>query len=297
MMEKITFRQENIDNTELVERLKKEPLITQLFHKYNIPYVQLERTPLRFLNWLETVQKCEKCTGLSHCTQPSCGQYKDLVYNGFLQPVLRDCRYQRDLNDKTGHMANYVVNDLPEHLQTVSFSTINIDQENDDYVRVVSKLMKSLEDRGVYLYGDVGVGKTYLAACAANRLAKENRKVAFVHVPSFTARIKNGVRTGEHVNEITDIRLADFVVMDDIGAESCSAWVRDEVLMPILNWRMEHHKLTWFTSNEDQKSLHDHFALSSGNREEEMKAVRLMERISTLAEYVYLSGKNRRKKA
>ena len=99
------------------------------------------------------------------------------------------------------------------------------------------------------------------------------------------------------MNEITDIRLADFVVMDDIGAESCSAWVRDEVLMPILNWRMEHHKLTWFTSNEDQKSLHDHFALSSGNREEEMKAVRLMERISTLAEYVYLSGKNRRKKA
>ena len=40
----------------------------------------------------------------------------------------------------------------------------------------------------------------------------------------------------------------EILFIDDIGAENCSAWSRDEVLGPILQYRMQSHLPTFFTS-------------------------------------------------
>ena len=71
--------------------------------------------------------------------------------------------------------------------------------------------------------------------------------------------------------------------------------MRDELIFPVLNQRMEEKKKTWFTSNEDFISLHDHYRFSAKLGEEEMKAVRIMERIQNLAQMLELKGENRRK--
>jgi len=83
-------------------------------------------------------------------------------------------------------------------------------------------------------------------------------------------------------------------MLDDIGAEAVSSWTRDEVLGPILQFRMLESLPTFFTSNFDLKGLEHHLTYSQRGEEEKMKARRIMERIRALSEPVLVDGPNRR---
>ena len=82
-------------------------------------------------------------------------------------------------------------------------------------------------------------------------------------------------------------------MIDDIGAESNSPWVRDEVLGVILEYRMKESLVTFFTSNFSIAELEIHLS-SSRDSEEPLKAKRLMQRVRYLAEEYPLKGRNRR---
>jgi primosomal protein DnaI len=80
----------------------------------------------------------------------------------------------------------------------------------------------------------MGVGKTYLAACAANERARKGDKTAFIHYPTFTMRMAAQINDGEYRTELKRLMYADFLVIDDIGAENCTEWNRDQLLLPLL---------------------------------------------------------------
>ena len=79
-----------------------------------------------------------------------------------------------------------------------------------------------------------------------------------------------------------------------IGAESATAWSRDEILCPILQYRMDEKLPTFFTSNLDLISLENHYAITSKG-DEIIKAGRIISRINQLSEYKEMISKNLRK--
>ena len=152
----------------------------------------------------------------------------------------------------------------------------------------------SHHSEGLYLYGTLGSGKTYLAACACNEHASRGEKVAFIHYPAFTQRMASLLRTDEYRTELKRLMYADFIVIDDIGAESCTEFNRDTILMTLLNHRYEEGLATWFTSNCDLASLQQHFTFASKNREDVLKAERIIERIRHMCKVAALTGRDRR---
>ena len=89
------------------------------------------------------------------------------------------------------------------------------------------------------------------------------------------------------------MQYAEFAVIDDIGAENVTEWNRDSVLLPILNARYEANLPTWFTSNCDIASLRVHYSFSRG-KQEELKAARIIERITSMCTVAVLTGEDRR---
>ena len=83
------------------------------------------------------------------------------------------------------------------------------------------------------------------------------------------------------------------MLLDDIGAENCSAWARDEVLGPILQYRMESHLPTFFTSNLTIEELETSLA-ATATGVDKVKARRIIERIKQLTTDLELISKNRR---
>ncbi|MDF7626386.1 primosomal protein DnaI [Lactobacillaceae bacterium L1_55_11] len=186
-------------------------------------------------------------------------------------------------------------------LQEIAAST-GTDQNRADalteVVRVLSDLSAGGNDNfvpGIYLSGDFGVGKTYLMGALANALAANDIGVLFIHFPSFINQLKASFnRPQAAVNDLVEqAKKVPVLIIDDIGADTLTAWSRDDVLAIILEYRMQNELTTCFTSNFDWQSLEQYLAQTRDGKEPG-KAARLMQRIQFLSRPVNMAGPNRR---
>ena len=187
---------------------------------------------------------------------------------------------------------------FPSSMKNVSF----LDVYRDDVQRltVLKRMIEFVNDypnnlKGLYLYGDFGVGKSFMVAALAHDLS-EKRGVSstLLHYPSFVIDVKNAIGDGNVKTLVDEIKLSEVLILDDIGAEQSTAWVRDEILQVILQYRMQENLPTFFTSNFNFEELEQHFAKGKHGNDETWEARRVMERIRYLAEETRLEGVNRR---
>lgn len=177
----------------------------------------------------------------------------------------------------------------------------DIDGDDPSRLKVLQLVTGFLHDysetgkgKGIYVYGKFGVGKTFMLAAIANELAAKDHPSILVYVPEFVRELKNAIHDQSLEEKLEMVKSTPILMLDDIGAESMSSWVRDEVLGAILQHRMSHKLPTFFSSNFDPDELKHHFTYSQRGEKEEVKAARLMERVLYLATPVRLDGKNRR---
>lgn len=132
-----------------------------------------------------------------------------------------------------------------------------------------------------------------MAALAHDLSEKRQASTTLLHFPSFVIDVKNAISSGLVKEMVDQVKKAEILILDDIGAEQMSAWVRDEVLQVILQHRMQENLPTFFTSNFNLEELEGHFS-ASRNGDETWQAKRLMERVKFLAKEIHLEGVNRR---
>lgn len=186
---------------------------------------------------------------------------------------------------------------MPASLKNVTVADIDKNDENRvEVMLAITDFVKRFEEKpkGLYIYGNFGIGKSYLMAYLANLLSKTYlQSTTMLHYPTFVVDIKNAIKDGSVKERIDEIKLAQVLVLDDIGAEQHSPWVRDDVLQVILQYRMQENLATFFTSNFSFDDLERHFA-SGKSGDETWQAKRVMERIRYLARDLHLKGNNRR---
>ncbi len=187
---------------------------------------------------------------------------------------------------------------FPSSLKNVSF--LDVYRDDVQRITVLKRMIEFVNDypnnlKGLYLYGDFGVGKSFMVAALAHDLS-EKRGVSstLLHYPSFVIDAKNAISDGNVKNLVDEIKLSEVLILDDIGAEQSTAWVRDEILQVILQYRMQENLPTFFTSNFNFEDLEKHFAKGKQGNDETWEARRVMERIRYLAEETRLEGVNRR---
>ena len=103
--------------------------------------------------------------------------------------------------------------------------------------------------------------------------------------------LKGGFKDGSFEKKLQRVREANILMLDDIGAEEVTPWVRDEVIGPLLHYRMVHELPTFFSSNFNYSELEHHLSITRDGTEK-TKAARIIERIKTLSTPYYLTGKN-----
>lgn len=218
--------------------------------------------------------------------------YIDVVYQATAEFLKREEQRQVVKRIQTLEMPKGIttLRLTPEHLSAAKGRL-----EAVKYVYDFSKAYQEnahLEHKGAYIYGTYGVGKTHLLGCLAGELAQHGYTSYLVHFPSLVVELKEAIAKNK-VNEKLDIvKKAPLLMIDDIGGEALTPWVRDDVLMVILDYRMRQQLPTFFTSNLDFEALAEH--LKGTTIEDERKSKRLMERIKVLATPIEVRGANRR---
>ena len=232
-----------------------------------------------------------KAPGLEPCLE---------VHNGFI--LVNYKRTEEAIREERERKRKRLIHsiNMPKNIAEARFSDTALTPERQDVIGELLKFINSYKpnsteyQKGLYLAGPFGVGKTYMMGALANELSENGIETTLVNVPTYSAEIKQAIATNTVEAKLVSIKNTPILVLDDIGAEMNSAWFRDEVLMVILQHRMLQELPTFFTSNFTIDQLEAHFAHSNKGDQELLKAKRLIERIRFLAKEYFVDGQNHR---
>lgn len=255
----------------------KELMRTATTHLQNLPtsHQSLVTSEKKFL--------CSSCPSERPPVNPS------MAYEYRLCGECGHVKYLADRADYEKSITELVYNHMqkcgfPPKLLNCSF---DLDQRFRDHVA---------ERKSLFVHGNTGTGKTTLvflifreilgniarAGIQAAQLPKLP-SIVFSNVPSLMLRLQSQFRQeGADPNEsIINIAESKILVLDDLGAEKMSDWVR-QTLYVIINEREMNMLPTYITSNKTLDQLN-----------EEIDS-RVASRIAGMCEIVKLSGGDRR---
>ncbi|OOR80602.1 primosomal protein DnaI [Streptococcus mitis] len=280
---------------DLVQKIMKDPDVAVFIQQESLTPEELNRSISKFNQYIT-----ERDKFLRGDTDYIAKGYKPiLVMNHGYADVSYEETPELIAAEKEAAIKNRLkLINLPASLRKASLAQVDLDDL--ERLPVFEKLLAFVEQypairKGLYLYGDFGVGKSFMVAALAHDLS-EKRGVSstLLHYPSFVIDAKNAISDGNVKTLVDEIKLSEVLILDDIGAEQSTAWVRDEILQVILQYRMQENLPTFFTSNFDFEELEQHFAKGKHGNDETWEARRVMERIRYLAEETRLEGVNRR---
>lgn len=277
--------------------IKNDSYLNEFLNKNNLSDAYVEEHVNKILRVLKSRKLCEGCNGLECCRQDSKGERLDISYDGVLIDEIEYCDYALKKLKKDNLAKAYSYCDIPNTLLNIDLSKINYTKDQEQLYLKLAALLHKKTDKGLYIAGDLGVGKTYLCVALANSLVKNGSRVAFVKTSNFFNEMKSYIGTRSEMIDININKLqkADYLFFDDIGSESVSEFIRDDILFRILDHRLENKLITIFTSNLNKDELEKHYRYDRNDKSNAMNAKRLMERIDILTETIVLTGKDLRR--
>lgn len=181
----------------------------------------------------------------------------------------------------TGYRYNMAL--IPQQRDLEAFEALNDFKEN---------IVKNVEaGASLYIWGkNTGCGKTSWACKIMNHYF---RKIAFssgleneglyIYLPTFLNDLRNSFddKTPEFIKELEMVNNCNILIIDDIGSEKLTEWVRERIVS-IIHTRVSNGLSTIYTSN-----------LSPEELKEEM-GDRIASRILGGAKIVEITGSDRR---
>jgi len=146
---------------------------------------------------------------------------------------------------------------VPRKYRGVSFErppVSDIARVAPEQVRVVRRYVQRIDEqldagRGLWLWGDVGTGKTTLAMLASQAALEAGRSVVIHSLPRLLNLIRNAIESeAGMVGFLERLTAVDLLHIDDLGAENTTDWVLEQ-LYSIINTRYEDERAMIVTTN------------------------------------------------
>lgn len=148
------------------------------------------------------------------------------------------------------------------------------------YVEHWKELKKA--GHGLILWGGVGSGKSYMAACIANALLEQEVRVLMTN---FAAIINGMFSATDKIDYVNAICSYDLLIIDDLGVESHSEY-RMEGLFNVIDRRVRSGKPMIITTNLTIKEM---------DETQNLNEARIYDRIRAVCQPVQVKGESQRK--
>lgn len=213
----------------------------------------------------------------------------------YLEPVYEcsDCKDTGYINGKKCHCFKreisrllYNRSNLSQVLSLENFNTFSLDYYSSNFIdpksgRSAKEVMQEAyvacrefvrtfqtEYRNLFLYGDVGVGKTFLSNCIAGELIEAGYSVLYFSAPALFNALahhtfdKNDTDAHTMYEFIFD---CDLLIIDDLGTEYTNSFISSQ-FFSCINERLLSRKSTVISTNLSLDSLADLYTERSFSR-------------------------------
>ena len=139
------------------------------------------------------------------------------------------------------------------------------------------------ENIGLLLYGDVGTGKSYGAACVANRLIEQSIPACMINL-STVLNSMGGFQSEEKNTYIADLMRYPLLILDDFGMERQTEYAMEQVFN-IIDARYRSGKPLIITTN---------LSLTELNAPKSLEHKRIYDRIKEMCQPLNFGSNGRR---
>lgn len=237
--------------------------------------------------------------GILHCGM--CGEPKEQTVSllGSEHKMARECRCEREeresaeererLAKRAEKAEQYRAECFPfASMHAMTFE--NDDRDNakisDRCERYAANFAKAKEQRaGLLFYGDVGGGKTYHAACIANRVIDMGYSAVFTTIRDVSSELSAARFTGER-GVLDRLCRHDLIVIDDLGTERSTDTAKEQA-NAIIDAIYLSDAVAIFTTNMDARAMQE---------ETEPMLRRMYSRITGMCQPVKVAMSDRRLK-
>ncbi|MFQ3542540.1 primosomal protein DnaI [Halobacillus rhizosphaerae] len=282
------------------EVVKSSEIQTLLKEHKSISMEAIDKHLIKLYEYQTQSKDCEKCPSRDECINILPGYVPRVeVQNDEIKLAYDKCKRQRK-KEHQDHQRSLVSSlHMPKEIMEATLERLDLKDPDrgkavEKTVHYIESLGDELPAKGLYFHGPFGVGKTYFLGAIANELSKKNIASMIIYMPEFVREMKNSIKDDSMNGKIEAFKKTPILMLDDMGAESQSAWFRDEVLGSILQYRMMERLPVFFTSNYSLEELEKVLMTSNRGDIDQVKAKRITERIRQLSELVPVKGRNRR---
>lgn len=196
----------------------------------------------------------------------------DCMDTGFVNG--RKCHCYKELATKVMYNSSSLKNITPEH----TFEHFSFDLYDDSYVDPITgktplasaknafdkarSFIDNFDDsfENLFIYGNTGVGKTFLINCIANELVRSNKSIIyntsfelFDTLARYTFRENNTEGLYDYILD------CDLLIIDDLGTELVNSFVSSQIFL-IVNERILRKKSTIISTNLSVNDIIDNYS-------------------------------------
>lgn len=185
---------------------------------------------------------------------------------------------------------------VPAQYVGKTFDDFEVSNVNSDAFELMKSFSEVNANKGLYIWGECGTGKTLLASVAAQALLRRDKTICFGEVPMLLGEIKRtfdkqtlsyDAPTEEQV--IKRFITCDVLFLDDIGTGKMSDW-HVNMLYTLINERYNSDRPIIVTSNYDLNGLTKRLAQG-----DDIAAKRIVSRLCAMCNVVYSGSRDWRR--
>ncbi len=200
------------------------------------------------------MKNCKDCRGIEFCNKEPKYLVSSVTFkNGIVDRNIIPCKKYLE---HTSFKNRLMVHDFPDEW----FSNIIIRDVSNlkskaklGILMVYQNAVEGVRNRWAFIKGGIASGKSFFAATLSVDAARANTfsSICFINVPDRFKELADLAfsKSPDFNTEIDKYKNADFLVLDDFGNEFKSDFVRDNILFPILSYRVKNKLFTIITSN------------------------------------------------
>ena len=259
-MKKVDLNYSDINLDQIVLNIKNDSVGKAIVEKLQLTDNDIILYYELLNNYISINKSCENCKSMKDCTHSTKGHKYGLKVDDFgdLTDYFTICSFYQDYYTKKKNLiySTFDTEDVLDENQK-RFILDNPSLLGLDNIKKIVAIQTNTSKSGVYLKVNNSKIRLKLIKSLAYNLLK-NHKVSIVKFSDLLKTIKSEFKIKEQ-DTFKILLDSEILIIDGLGNEAITAWSRDEILLSLLDNRLQSDKTTILCSEysiEDLKKLY-----------------------------------------
>ena len=271
----------DFDYDEIIKSIKANKTACLLIKKLNLNDNDIKNNYELINNYVKYNDDCLTCNKMENCRHSTKGYVYELIKNddNTFSDMFSICDKYKDYYTRKKNLIYTTFNE--KELLDSSLKNFVIDNANllgIEFVKKIIDILNFKKSNGAFLSISNSKIRIQLIKSLTYNLLLKN-KLSVVKFSDMLKDIKSDFKSNNAQNTFKIIIESDILIIDGLGNESITSWSRDEILLSLLDNRLQNDKVTILCS---EFSLDELKKLYRINYNDEAKANQIIEKIKEI---------------